>query len=76
MVTYADGTVAQAGDHVDLDGWLSIVVDVIDSAEAHTREGVLEDGLLFDCGPMGQVFEAAESIAEDPTIVFLKRACN
>ncbi|MDP1797028.1 MAG: hypothetical protein Q8K78_06085 [Planctomycetaceae bacterium] len=66
----------KSGDHVDLDGWPSIVVEVIDSAEAQARNGILEDGLLFDCGPMGPVFEAAESIAEDPTIVFLKRVGN
>jgi hypothetical protein len=69
---YASGEVAQAGDHVDNDGWKSVVTEVIATPEQCAFRGVGEPGLMMRCSEAGLVFEPRSSVSWD-AIVFERR---
>lgn len=73
MIQYADGTVAEIGDHVDWDGIPAVVEFVIDTYVQSASFGLTERGLFFQSDKYGLVFESIDSGAWD-SIIFLKRA--
>ena len=73
MIIYADGTIAQIGDHVDFDGIVAVVEHVIDTVEEQESWGVSDRGLMFNTKEMGWVFEPVDTSCWD-SIIFLSRA--
>jgi hypothetical protein len=58
IVCYATGEIAMVGDCVVDDVWLSIVEDVIASADDMARWGLNEPGLMLKTEAVGLVFES------------------
>jgi hypothetical protein len=72
MISYADGTEAKVGDHVDYDGVPSVVDVILDSPEQCAEWGVSDRGLMFKNAVFGLVFEPVDASTWD-AIVFLHR---
>lgn len=72
-IRYATGEVAQVGDHVNNDGWKSVVEDVIATPAKMDNWGIDEFGLMLKCAEAGLVFQPRASTTWD-AITFEKRA--
>lgn len=72
-VLYATGEVAKIGDHVDNDGWDSVVEDVIITPDRMAFWGLKKPGLMLKCEEAGLVFEPCSSTSWN-AIIFKSRA--
>ena len=69
---YADGTECRAGDHVDDDGYLSIVDAVIETDGDQAAWGTDRPGLMLRSDAFGLAFHPLDSVDWN-AIIFLRR---
>ena len=73
MITYADGTEALPGDHVNLDGTPGIVEAIVDSSSDFNLWGLKVPGIMVETTAYGLMFDPSESKDWD-ALVFQRRS--